>query len=56
MKDKIKNHINEESIIEELKESHGYPVYPISKDDFEKLLKNIVDDNEERDKEKEIKE
>jgi hypothetical protein len=47
MKDKLENHLKNQQLISDLKESHGYPVYPISKDDFEDLLKKAVDSDQE---------
>jgi len=48
MKDKLENHLKNQQLISVLKESHGYPVYPISKDDFENLLKKVVDSDQKK--------
>jgi len=42
MKNKIRKHIKNELLIDKINENHGYPVYPISRDYFESLLKKIV--------------
>ena len=46
MKRKLNDIVKNKDLKKELKELHAIAIEPISKDDFEKLLKKVVDGNQ----------